>query len=778
MNILFDINLNTLKIIPDNKVMEKLYNFEISLPNKQQIIDYKKKGKDKKIIDFIKSKKIEEIIDKIKNNISKIDYKIPLYDEYHRNIFLISRNNVYNRVVYQYYRFPNKELLKTLKDRYKYHNKKFSRIKSSGKERSLRDFKKTSKVHYTKDEKILKERELRKLGYMIEFMNSFNIEILEDTYIKTFYNYANEVGKNITVCLRPSFLPHFRHIKPYYTRSELINLGLNMELIEVSNKYYDQKEIMKLCDSIVKLDIPSDTLLKHQNYMIENNKLGIIQYYSLQGSFFMNEYLREMAPYKYKNDILEENIQSMWKLINEAPEFKNSYILYRFINTDNHLQNMKIGQNYITPSFLSTTRDPFYRPEEFKFGFILIKVKIPKNTKGVALCIESISHFPEEQEIILSPLSILKLEKKNENVPYFHTDEIYRSKINTLYEFTYIGKKPIKLVDRPILKDRSLVDFLTARKDSTITMEERISYFVNNYALPVYNFKTKIGENEYTIITEWYDSTDVYKKFYGARTDNGFSMYTIIDNYVGFTIELGEDTDGTFMYVNYYFKHSSINKTNPIKDIDFLYFISTVGYYFEIKTVYLYANYSSCGFKSDIMKLKEGKKSKYYGGNFCIDFYNYFKNNIKRYKDFDTIEINPVFKYYQLNRLKNINPEQILNKEDRDEIYQLYTKVYDGDKNIADFYVWLVDNNCGLINMFVEKMARLYKNNNIFDNPFNNDYYRIDIVAYLYNRKYIDEVPTFSEVKEIEGVQMLKISKYPRNEYRLYRDRNKRVPKK
>jgi hypothetical protein len=359
------------------------------------------------------------------------------------------------------------------------------------------------------------------------------------------------------------------------------------------------------------MDIPSETLLKHQNYMIENNKLGIIQYYSLQGSFFMNEYLRGLTPYKYKNDILEKNILSMWELINKAPEFKKSYILYRFINKDNHLANIKIGQNYITPSFLSTTRDPFYRPEEFKFGFILLKIKIPKNEQGVALCIESISNFPKEQEIILSPLSILKLEKKNENVPYFHTDEIYRSKINTLYEFTYIGKKPIKLIERPVLKDRGLVDFLKSKKENTITMEERISYFVNNYALPVYNFKTKIGDNEYSIITEWYDSIDVYKKFYGARTDNGFSMYTIIDNYIGFTIELGEDTDGTFMYVNYYFKHSSVNKTNPIDDNDFLYFISTIGYYFEIKTVYLYSSYSSCGFKSDIDKIDEKVRELY-----------------------------------------------------------------------------------------------------------------------------------------------------------------------
>ena len=34
---------------------------------------------------------------------------------------------------------------------------------------------------------------------------------------------------------------------------------------------------------------------------------------------------------------------------------------------------------------------------------------MPKNKKGVALCIETVSHFADEEEIILSPLSVLKL---------------------------------------------------------------------------------------------------------------------------------------------------------------------------------------------------------------------------------------------------------------------------------------------------------------------------------------------------------------------------------
>src|SRR5439155_2826613 len=106
-------------------------------------------------------------------------------------------------------------------------------------------------------------------------------------------------------------------------------------------------------------------------HIIVNNKIGIVQYYSLQGSYFMNKYLRN--PNDYKNELLEKAIFSMWELIDTAPSFDKSYILYRFINDDIYLKYLKIGDTFIDPSFISTTRDPFYKSETYKFGFILIK---------------------------------------------------------------------------------------------------------------------------------------------------------------------------------------------------------------------------------------------------------------------------------------------------------------------------------------------------------------------------------------------------------------------
>ena len=233
---------------------------------------------------------------------------------------------------------------------------------------------------------------------MIKFLESFNLDTLYKTYMQVFYLYANEVGKNITTCKKPSFLPHFIHIKPYYTRSEVINMALNMN-IKLEDKYYNQDEVNKLCNKISNNDISADILLQHQKYIINNDKVGLVQYYTLQGSYFINNYLRKLVNYNYKNEYLESLITPMWKLLNNAPAFDKSYILYRFISDDKHLRQLNIGEIYTELGFTSTTRDPFYRSDLYKFGMILVKINIPKNKKGVALCVETLSHFSKSIKV-------------------------------------------------------------------------------------------------------------------------------------------------------------------------------------------------------------------------------------------------------------------------------------------------------------------------------------------------------------------------------------------
>jgi hypothetical protein len=550
-------------------------------------------------------------------------------------------------------------------------------------------------------------------------------------------------------------------------------MALNMEIIKESKVYYDKKKVMELCNIIRDNDISSDILLNHQVYIIKNNRIGAIQYYSVQGSYFLNQYLRDLIPYKYKNEVLEENIKLIWELINEAPAFDKSYTLYRFIQDDAHLKHLNIGDIYTDPSFISTTRDPFFRSDEYKLGFILIKIKIPPNKKGVALCMETISNFPSEQEIILAPSSLLKLDKRDENAKYYHTSNIEEEQINTRYEFTYVGRKNVSFVDRPIYDRTNVVDidFLKIDKKDTITMEERIRYFISTYVNPMFQFSTKIGDESYTIITEWYDSIGVYKKFYAATSNNGFSMYTLIDGYIGFIVEIGEDNDGSYMYVNYYYRYSTVPQKKKINDKDLVEIIAKISYYFEIKNVVIYAEYASCDFQDEVANAITGSEPDnkiYYGGNYCLDFYRYLKHKKRKYQDLgiDPVELKPKFSYYELDRLKKLDPLKVLSKNDRDDIYQIYTKtfkIYESkDKhNLLDFYTWLVEHYCVYLDTLVAKMDRVYTK----DNPFSQDYYILDSVSYLYNNKFIDSYPVFMDSKT--RVPYSEDKKLPKNRYRI-----------
>jgi len=774
-------NIKTIKETEQNKVMDVLYNLEGSVPTVSQIKDYINKDKSAKIKKYFKSDDPKTIIDNIKKSISQIDNKLPLYDAYKRNLFIIPKELIYKRVIYQSFRFPDKTLIDLLKKRQKELKPLIAKIKSNNPnlEKSLDDFNKSQEIQYGMiHKKISLEREYHKLDLMLNFLELFDIDILETTYVKVFYFYANEVGKNITVCRRPSFVSHFTHIKPYYTRSELINLALNMELVNPDDKYYDKRDVMKLCELVKENDISADTITLHQDHIINNNKIGVIQYYSLQGSYFMNQYMRNLVDYEYKNELLENVIKSTWELINDSPEFDKEYTLYRFIHDDSYLKHLKIGDTFIDPSFISTTRDPFYKSETYKFGFILIKIIIPDKTKGVGLCLESYSHFPEEQEIILAPLSILKLEKKDENSPYYHTDDMYATKITTRYEFRYIGREKIKFIDRPILKSSKSIDFLELKLPTVLTVYERIKQFINENVNEIYQFKAKIGDQELDLIVEWYDSTNAYKKFYASTTNNGFSIYTFQDNYISFIIELGEDNNITYMYVNYYFKYAASNKGNKIKDVDFIEFLSKVAYYFGIKNVILYAEYASCDIGKKI--LNDNNIKIYRGGNYCIDFYKYLKYKERRFHNenvkIDSTELKSQFSYYELERLRTSDPLKVLDKEDRDEIYQIYDKIYklyfgkDKD-NLADFYIWMVENNCVYLNLLVKKMYRLYSTNN----PFDNDYYILDASRFLYNKNLISELIILKESKSKK--ESLFFDRVPKNEYRLQFYRKVRIPK-
>ncbi len=757
---------NKLVVTSDPNIIERIYFLEVTVPTQKNIKS-------------IKNNKIESVKDNIKRVTELISNsnKIPLYDIINTNIHLIGKSDVYSKVVYDHYRHPDIEKIKK-------------------KQKELREVLASKSA----EDVPLKERLYKKLTMMNDFLSYFDKEILYNTYIHAFY-YSNPVGKNITQCVRNSFMPHYKHLKPFYEREEIIKMAYNMRLVD-KNKMQDiidDKQLMALCSKVKSNDISHEILMKHQKHIIENKSYGLIQYFTFHGSYFMNKYLRELDEHTYRDKVVETHIDLANKLIRSAPEFDKDYVLYRFIRDDSPINKLKIGDIFVSNSFVSTTRDPFYDPQTYKFGFILMKIKIPKNVKGVALSVETLSMFPSEQELIIAPQCRLKLVAKDTTVNYYTLDK-YQSLIDTQYEFDFVGFTNDILYQPKELLEFKKVDFLNIERVSSNTVAEKINHFTNNYVNEINQFVSVIDNKEYVIIAEWYNSTSVYRDFYAAKTSNGFSLYNVYKGEVQFILEIGE-AEKPYIYVNYYRKLSSIQEVVTDKlDINILTFIASVAYYFNISNVIIYADYISCDY--------EDKKKSYRGGSYCIDFYDYLKTGKKRFS-FNTVkrehnapnkkysnpnreqnrigedldipytrysikiaerdkfyselnkdtrqrmyegkvaeptnrlrqikEIKPVFSYFALDKLSEIKPSKVITKDNRDDmIYQIYKTIYGKDDSIKNFYIWLVENYCYLVQDLIEKMTTFYH----CDNPFENDYYVFNAIEYLYNREMILEYPS------------------------------------
>lgn len=745
---LFDIQKNKITEFNEiDEISDKLYFLQVRFITNEDL----KAESDKKIIEKIKQfSTLDVYINLLKNTISKSEEKIPLYDAYTENIYLIKKHNVYSRVVHQYYRFPEKYLLDDIlltKNKY------------------VQELSGLNDIDYT-----LTMRKIKKIDLLLNFMNCFDLETLFNSYVKVFYKYSSFVGKETTVCKNPSFLPQFFHVKPYLSRNEVINSALNFGF-KLSTDYIEPDEVNKICKNISIRQLDSKILLKHQNHILNSGSLGLVQYYTLQGSFFMNQYLRNFTDYASKNHYLEELIEPMWNLVLTSPKFDKSYTFYRFVSRDDYLQHLKIGDYYTENGFMSTTRDPFYKADQYKFGFILIKIKVPENIKGVALCLETISHFPEEQEIIFPPKATFKLISKDVDCLYYHTDINFSSKVKTRYEFEWIDNKNVLFErDDKINIPTNNLNFLKLEKTRSITLIEKIKFFDSTFVNKMGLFNVNIGDKTFNVLTEWYDSTGPYKDFYALEIKNGYAMYSIYKGYILFYIELGETTEGKQMHVNYFVKYSSIDSSKLVGNDNLIKFFSSVANYFDISNAMLYANYINCGISviqsggnlkqrglaSQIGQTnqannkflpKENSDEKYnvMGGSYCSDMYQYLKTGIKKYSEDNilNVELKPIFSYHDLNYLKKISPEKVLDKNDKDELYQLYFKYYkttENEDSLSGFYLWLIsENKCYLMDAFIQKIDKIFGSNK---NPFKNDVYILDASTYLYNRKEISTYPT------------------------------------
>jgi len=540
------------------------------------------------------------------------------------------------------------------------------------------------------------------------------------------------------------------------------NMGIKVDLTKLTDE-----SIEDLCLQVRKNDINQEILVEHQKYIIKSNLLGLIQYYTVQGSSNLNSYLRNPKFSIIKNDTYNEIIKNLWNLCLDGPAFDNSYTIYRFIHDDLFLSDLKVGDIFQDKGFMSTTRDPFYKSDTYSFGFVLLKIKIPKNVKGVGLCLEGCSHFPNEQEIIFPPLTRFKLISRDSDIEYYHTDLNINTKIKTKYEFVWEGNEKPKTNFNFNKKEDNLklIDFLGKPESKSLVLAERIKRFNSQSLSSTGRFLIMINGKEFTVIAENYNSLGAYKNFYGIKTETGYSLYCIYNNYLLFFIELGTVNNSNQLHVNYYVRYNTLNKEKIITNTEFITLLAEIGYFFSVDNIIIYSEYKPCFiFNNDNLI-----------GNYCEDFYLYLKENKKRFFDENIIEIelSSAFSYYDLDQLKEIKVENFFTKIDG-ELFQLYDKSYklnnkiiNGKINnsIADYLIWIIENKCYLIDKFLEKLKTIY----IKINPFKRDMYILNCYTFLYNRGKFNAYSNYyydTEIEERENI-LIRTDEYKRNKMLL-----------
>jgi len=673
--------------------------------------------------DFIK--KIFSLKIKIKNKedkikLSKYEELIPMYDIYSQKIYPINKQNIHYRLIDSHYRFINNEIYQWIKNLYD----KFS------------------------DDDNLSTR----FKYNIDVINNYDIDTLIETSYKTLYKYSPLLGLLVSICKRNSFHPFIQHLKPYYTKTELIKLGQNMDLIKanIDPEYLiDQESHYKICKDVSKNDVSFEEIRNHHEYILKSGIISWICFYSWTGSFIFNKYLRNLSNNDKKNrQIITNSIDPNYlnglikivKSMENAPELNNKYDIYRFIWDDTFLTDLKEGDIFIDKGFLSTTRDPFYSPGlNGNFGLVLIKITIPKNKKGVGLFIENFSLFAKEEEFLLPPYAKLKLISKNNKFKYYHTNPEFEKLINRKYEF--------QLVD---------IDYATFYKEnSQILSNENIFHPVQKISIngtdrfdiikkfiQLHSLNNKINlsinKNNYSFNYQWFDSSDSssYYKFYYNKIKDGLLLSIFNTNgYPYLNIELGKELVVNFINQLYFSEYQETQnqqgKSESLKNIitqsilDLIYHIGRIFYY---KSAIITHNYQN--FKIFNKNYDDQQKIFLSMKLFNETIYQYLKNG-KKYLDFDSF-INYELGYWYLDEFFNKN----ISKDIEDKIPFDITKI----KTNKDLYIECIEKKFN----YFEKLNELIDKNIIKNNYVKYNIYERLIVegisdSFRFDLEYNDE---------------------------------------
>jgi len=666
--------------------------------------------------------KLAEIVtpdQKTKEIISKLDKYIPLYDIYSKNFYIINSENVFNRVINFHYRLPTQKIVDNIE-------KTLLTIK----DKELTSFK----------EKLIKN---------VKFIKNFDLDTLEKTYYKLFY-LSQPFTIELTSCVKPSFIP-FLTTKPYYTKSELINLGLNMGLSL-------NKNLNTTCQIISDNDITSKTILTHQTYIKENSK-SYIQLYTLLGSYYWNYYIRVNSC--IKDVYTEKQISNLYNILSQAPSFDKNYYVYRFVDNDDYLSHLSVDDIFYEESFISTTRNPFYDTKNNVFGFILIKIKIPKDINGVGLCIESYSLFPNEEEILLTP-GKLKLISIDSNYKYYHPDKRSAKKIQKLYVFEYIESLPITHILNKKEEKEIMIPSIEWLKEENkgIDFASKVYYFYHSKLPSVNNkryFYTTIENKQYLFQAFYLNNNPIYEKYFFLLKKENIHKeeiyFTLQDETTGEILLLIEIRDT--ISVNYI--HRFIGSPDlPFNDESLILFLSELSYYFNISQIILHDSFESYDKISkkllqDIKDVKiEDNPDNHIVSLFSGDFNYYNKSLItniehtkKRFMSIPGVSFS--LKDHHFKRFSTINALDLFKDVEKSPLYNILLKLNKVKITfLLDFYLYIHYNYFYLIKELDQLIINFDKY--IFDkstNPWTNSYNIINIDEYLFDKGLIKAIKAF-----------------------------------
>jgi len=623
---------------------------------------------------------------------------IPMYDIYSDSIYPIAAIDLYYRLVKCHYRFINDEIKQWIENKLK-------------------------KITDTK----IKQKCINNLN----IISCYDLTILEKTSYETLYRYSPNLGLSISICKRNSFNPFSYHLSPYYTKNELIKLGMNNRLIKniSPSNLIDKSLHYKICKKVSKNDISYNTINQHMLSIIDNNAIGWIGFYSMTGSYIFNKILRESLPiHQYMYDGLVKIIDTM-NLVN----LPKDYYFYRFVWDDDYIMDLKIGQTFIDRGFISTTRDPFYSPGiKMDFGLILIRINVPKNIEGNGLLIENFSMFPKEEEFLIKPNSKLKLISKDENTKYYHIDQKFENLIKKKYEFDLITST--KLPKLNIINDNEI----PAISLDTIILDgkSRISLFTSFYELC-----DDFGQflyNDMIFIAQWFDSTSSYQHLYYNKTKDGMIFTHYKNGYPLLSIECGDEMVVNYIQSKCYYDNITLDDNNIVVDR----IVALYGKIFGYNQAIIYFEYSNfTKFSSNYTEIESDTKLPFLSIQlYCKTIYDYIKNNTivtnSKYYKYE-------YGFWKIDKLiKKIVPSDIIDKLPKD------IKV----KTWEDLYITIVEKYFYLYN----KMEEWF--NNYLEDIFKKPYYIFNIASYLKSIGYdVIDRPNFKHTTMIDRGDMFRL---------------------